>query len=325
MSQQSLKLACGAAALLAFSTSALAEIKVNDNFSVNGYVAGSYQSTSPDPGENFDTFQVDTALLGATLTYKPTTGVVSFIYTPGASSEVTLLDAYVTYDLGSGASITGGKFLSYMGYESFYPIYMDQISYANGQFLAPIPGYHSGVRLDISSETSAFGFALLDSVYSPYSALKGDGELKENQGLEAFYSYKGIKDVTLWAGAAYDTKGGFQPHDVLMFDFWASYQATKELRLAGEWVHKDGGRGASGYNWLLFADYSFTQKFSTAFRLSGEEMDDGGPSLTKYTIAPGVAVTEHLTVRGEYSFIDYNRYAGANSASYFGIQGIFKF
>src|SRR5262249_34726981 len=156
-----------------------------------------------------DTFQVDTALLGTTVNFKPVTGVASVLYTPTSTpgaSEVTLLDAYVTYDAGGGVTVTGGKFLSYLGYESFYPIYMDQITYANGQFLAPIPGYHSGLRLDYSDSANAAGIAVVDSVYSPFGATRGDGELKHNAGLEAFYSYKGIKDVTLWAGIAYDSK-----------------------------------------------------------------------------------------------------------------------
>ncbi len=324
MTKSALKLTGGTACLLALAATAFADIKLNENYSVNGYAVGSYQLVEPKPGDSADTFQVDTALLGSTISFKPVTGVVSLLYTPNASSEVTLLDAYATYDLGNGASVTGGKFLSYMGYESFYPIYMDQITYANGQFLAPIPGYHSGIRLDYSSDAIGAGLALVDSVYSPYGATKGDGELSHNGGFEGFLAYKGIKDVTLWFGLAYDTKGGFQPHSVVMFDFWASYQISKQLRVAGEYAHKDGGPGAQGYNWLAFLDYSFTDKFSTAFRISGESMDDGGPGFTKYTICPGIALTDHLTVRAEYSYTDYNDFS-TDSANFIGIQGVFKF
>ena len=330
-----MRVKAAAFAFLAASVSAMADIKLNDNISLNGYAVGSYQLTSPSPGASSDTFQVDTALLGSTFTFKPVTGAVSVLYTPNTANEVTLLDANVTYDAGGGVSFTGGKFLSYLGYESFYPINMDQISYANGQFLGPIPGYHSGLRLDYSDAANSAGIAVLDSVYSPYNATKGDGELKNNQGFEAFYSYKGIKDVVLWAGLAYDTKGGFQPHDVLTLDFWASYQIDKAARIAAEYANKDGGPGAKGYNWLAFLDYSFNDKASCAFRVSGENMSDGGPSFTKYTICPGYALTANLTVRAEYSYTKYSGYSTVDnttettinhdSASFFGVQAVFKF
>ncbi|HET7537647.1 MAG TPA: outer membrane beta-barrel protein, partial [Candidatus Didemnitutus sp.] len=300
------------------------EIKVNDNLSVNGYAVGSYQYFDPKPGDSTDTFQVDTALLGSTISFKPVTGVLSLLYTPNVTNEVTLLDAYVTYDLGSGSSLTAGKFLSYLGYESFYPIYMDQISYANGQFLAPIPGYHTGVRYDYSSDAIAAGIAGVDSVYSPFGATKGDGELQHNGGMEAFLSYKAVKNLTLWFGLAYDTKGGFQPHSVTTYDVWASYTVSPTLRIAGEYVYKDGGTGATGYNWLTFADLATSGKFSTAFRISGESMKDGGPSFTKYTICPAITATANLTVRAEYSYIDYSDFS-VESANFFGVQVLFKF
>ena len=104
------------------------------------------------------------------------TGVVSLYYQPNAPHDVTVLDAYATVDVGGGSTITAGKFLSYLGYEAFDIVNMSQISYANGDFLGPIPGYHSGVKWDYSDKETGFGLALLDSVYSGPNYLKGDGE-----------------------------------------------------------------------------------------------------------------------------------------------------
>lgn len=328
---------------LAATLPVLADIKINDNLSVNGYAVGSYEYFKQDKSTSVDTFSVDTALLGATLTFKPVTAVVSFYYVPNTPAntfsvpvahtgtnqngdEVTLLDAYVTYDAGNGISVTAGKFLSYMGYESFYPIYMDQISYADGDFLAPIPGYHSGVRVDYSDSTQSAGLAGLDSVYSPYGATKGDGELKHNGGLEVYYSYKGITDLTLWLGYAYDTKGNFEVHSVSTVDFWASYNIDKQTRVAAEYVNKDGGTGAKGYNWIAFGDYTFSDsKFSLAGRISGEKMSNGGPGFTKYTISPTYAATDHLKVRLEYSYYHYTSFGTIKNANFFGVQTIFQF
>jgi len=137
---------------LAASLPVLADVKINDNLTVSGYVAGAYTSFSPSPGVSSDSlFDAAKAPPGAgdanavdltfTATFKPVTAVVSLFEFPSSASNavgLNALDAYVTYDAGGGLTITGGKFLSYLGYESFYPTLMSQISYANGDFLGAI-------------------------------------------------------------------------------------------------------------------------------------------------------------------------------------------
>jgi hypothetical protein len=313
-----------ALASLAASLTALADVKINDNFTVSGYLEGSYQSFSPSPGPSSDSFNVDSGQLLFTGSFKPVTVVGSLYYSPNAAKETTVLDAYVTYDAGNGYSITGGKFLSYLGYESFFTVNNPEISYANGDFLGPIPGYHDGVRLDFGNKDLAWGAAVLDSVYSGPYYLKGDGELKHNAGFEGFFSYKAITDLTLWAGIAYDTKGSFETHSITTVDFWAQYQITKPLAVAGEYAHKDGGPGNTGDNWLALLTYAFTDKFSGAARISGESLDDNGPGFTKYTVAPSYAVTANLTVRAEVSYYDYSNYA-KTKGTFFGVQAFVKF
>jgi len=327
MTRHSSKLTAWAAALLALAATASAEIKLNENFSVSGYVEGSYQYTDPKPGESSDHFGIDSSQLVFNASFKPVTGVVSLFYVPGygeSDDTTTVLDAYFTYDAGNGVSITAGKFLSYLGYESFFTVNNPEISFANGDFLGAIPGYHSGVKVDYGTNMFSLGAAVVDSVYSPYSALKGDGELKHNGGFEGYFAYKGTKDLTLWAGVAYDTKGGFQSHSVTTFDFWAQYQIDPKTMVGAEYAHKDGGIGNKGYNWLGVLTHAFTDKFSTAFRVGGEKLSDGGGSFMKYTIAPGVAVTEKLTVRAEYSYYDYKD-TDTDKANFIGVQAFFKF
>jgi hypothetical protein len=323
----------GAATVVATS-SAYADVKLNDNLTLSGYAAGAYTIYSPNPGTSRDSlFDASKAPPGAgdanavdltfTANYKPVTGVISLFDFPNTAVGLNVLDAYATYDAGGGVTITGGKFLSYLGYESFYPTLMSQISYANGDFLGAIPAYHTGAKLDYTVDNTGVGFALLDSVYSPYGYNRGDGELKHNSGFEGYVTQK-VGDVTLWGGAAYDTKGYFEVHSVLTLDFWLSYQLDKTTSFAAEYQHKDGGFGAKGYNWLAFADYAFADKVSSAFRVSGEKMSDGGPGFMKYTICPAYNLTDHLTVRAELSYYDYKDYA-TNHATFFGVQALFKF
>ncbi len=318
------RLKIASALFLATSLTALAEVKLNDNFSVSGYIEGSYQATSPKPGPSTDSFNIDSSQLLFTTTFKPVTAVVSTFYVPNATHETTVLDAYATYDAGGGVTVTGGKFLSYLGYESFFTVNNPEISFANGDFLGVIPGYHDGVKLDYSDKDVGAGFALVDSVFSGPNYLKGDGELKHNAGFEGYLTYKSIPNLTLWGGFAYDTKGSFETHSVLSADFWLQYQVDKATSFAAEYAYKDGGLGAKGYNWLGLVTYAFTDKVSTAFRISGEKMSDGGPGFTKFTIAPGYAVTDKLTVRAEYSYYDYSNNV-KDSASFFGVQAYFKF
>jgi len=332
-----------AVAALAAAVPAFAQIKVNDNLSVTGWAVGSYQYTKWQPGTWSDSFNLDAALLSAVVT--PTKGVtttVSVYYRPSAEGgvspsggEATLLDAYVSYDAGGGVTLSAGKFLSYLGYESFYFISDNMISLANQQILAPIPGYHEGVKLDYSPDkTSTMGVALVDSLFQKpgYAATEGDGELKHNGGFEAYYTYTGVPNLTLWGGVGYQTKTQpgtdtsevTVPSAVTVWDLWASYQIDKVSSVAAEEIYKDGGMGNKGSNWLFYYQYNFSDKASSWFCVSGEDVSDGGPSYVKYSFSPTYALNANLSIRGQYSYTSYKNF-GANSANFLGAEVLFKF
>ena len=128
----------------------------------------------------------------------------------------------------------------------------------------------------------------------------------------------------IWAGLAYDTKGGFQPHNVLTLDFWAQYNVTKEVFLAGEVANTDGGVGKKGTSWLAEAGYSPAGPVSWIFRLSGDSPDKtvAASKYTQYTICPTYKLTDNLSVRAEYSYYDYK---GGKKKTFAGVQALFKF
>lgn len=343
------------AALLVAALPAFSQVKINDMLTVTGWATGSYQYTEPSPGASFDSLNLDAALLEAIITpAKKTTATFSVYYKPSAEggvspsgSEATLLDAYVSYDAGGGVTLTAGKFLSYLGYESFYPISDNMISLANQQFLAPIPGYHEGVKLDYSPDkTDTMGVAVVDSLYQKpgYNATEGDGEFKHNAGFEAYYTNTAITNLTLWAGVGYETttKAGvdtdgvqadFTPkgvlisdsHDVTVLDLWASYTLDKNGdTLAAEEIYKSGGYNNEGSNWLLYYQYNLPNtKVSSWFCLSGEDVT-GGPSYVKYSVSPTYTYNANLSLRVQYSYTDYSKYVTKN-ANYFGAEVLFKF
>ena len=317
---------------LAASLSAFADVKLNDNFSVGGYVVGSYQKID---SANTDHLDLDTVKTTFTANFKPVTGVVSlyYPYNNGSTSKaVTVLDAYAVVDLGQGYTVTAGNFLSYLGYEAFDPINMTQITYAapTSGPLFTIPAYHTGVKLDYGSDANSFGVAVLDSVYNGPNIYKGDGELQDNIGMEAYYKYTGTKGLTLWFGGAYDTKGktSLHPHEVLTLDFWAEYKVNDKATVAAEIANFDGGTGAKGSSWLAELNYAFDEKMSCVFRVSGDDLDSSTKAsfetgnYTQYTICPTYTISKNYSVRAEYS---YYSYSGGGSASFYGVQALFKF
>ncbi len=309
---------------LTASLTALADVKVNEMLTVSGYAVGSYRYTAPDPGASTDRLDMDAAKVLFSTNFKPVTGVVSLYHQPGAPSDVTVLDAYATVDVGGGSTITAGKFLSYLGYEAFDIPNMTQLSYANGDFLAPIPGYHTGLKWDYSDKNIGVGLAIVDSVYSGPNYLKGDGELKHNGGFEGYFTYR-ADAFQIWTGFGYDTKGNVihKNDEIFTFDLWASYTVSKEITVAAEYVIKDGGTFDKGSNWLAFLNYTASSQLSTAFRVSGEEVDNG-PEFTKFTVCPAYKINDNFLVRAEYSYYDYKNHT-ADSAKFFGVQGVFKF
>jgi opacity protein-like surface antigen len=333
------RLNIAAALSLAASLTAFADIKVNENLTISGYAIGAYEYFSPDPGPDTDSLfngskdtpSADALLTMFTMNFKPVTGVISLFYIPNIptgvmKNELTVLDAYVTYDIGGGSSVTAGKFLSYLGYEAFHPVNMTQITYSPVTVgtLSAIATYHSGVKFDYADKMVGYGVAVLDSVYSPLGIDKGDGELRHNAGFEGYITSKGLGDLTLWAGFGYDTKGNFQPHEVLTLDFWAQYAVNKQVTLAAEYCQKDGGEFSKGWTWLAYMNYAFTPKVSVVGRVGGEKLEGKtrGTDFEQYTVGPSFKATENLTVRAEYSYYDYK---GGASKSLIGLQGVFKF
>ena len=325
MTKHVIPLGVTAASLLALASSASADVKINDNISAAGYITGSYRYFDKAKTDKFD---LDTAKLSILTTHAPVTAVASVYYTGGSpGDDLTLLDAYVNYDAGDGITVTGGKFLSWLGFEAFDIPNMTQLSYANGDFLGVIPGYHSGVKVNYATDGLALGAAVLDSVYG---GLEGDGELRGNGGVEFYATYTGNEKLTIFAGLAHQTEGTLtagipdsgSQEEATAFNVWASYQLSSTVLLPAEYAVKES-YFADGYNWLVFGSVATSDKVSLVGRISGEEIDNG-PSFLKYTFAPTYKLTENLSIRGEISRYDYEDYS-ISEDMFFGVQAVFKF
>lgn len=315
----------GCAVSFALAATAFGDVKVNEHISINGYAVGAVTNTDVDGGDSINTYfeskgspaivNADAVKLGVLGTAGAVSAYGSILYLPGAANEAGLLDAYATWDTGTGLKITGGKFLSYLGYEAFDPINMTQLTY--GSTIFAIPAYHTGAKLDFSSETFSAGVAVVDSVFSgPRGFFEGDREYSDDIGFEAMFSYTGIKNLTVFAGiASEDTHGAAD--DLFIFDLWVSYALSEKLTIAAEYdTQKDSMNG-----YLAQLGYKFTDKFSTIFRASAVEWDGGGRDR-KYTVAPTYTINDNFALRAEVSIGEGD---SLGDYTFLGGQIIFKF
>lgn len=313
-----------AASSLVLVASAFADIKVNENISINGYAVGALTTTNVDGGADIDTYfeskgspaivNADAVKFGVLGTAGQLSAYGSILYLPGASNEAGLLDAYATYDTGTGLKITGGKFLSYLGFEAFDAINFPALSY--GSTIFAIPAYHTGAKIDYSGDTFSVGIAAVDSIFSgPRGFFEGDREYDDDIGVEAMFSYTGIQNLTVFAGVAMeDTHGAAD--DLFIFDLWLSYAVSEKLTLSAEYdTQSDVMNG-----WLGQLGYKFSDKFSTIFRISGVEWDGGGND-TKYTVAPTYTINANFALRAELSIGE----GDSGDYTFAGGQIVFKF
>lgn len=307
-----------------------------DWLKVSGYAAVSYTNTEVDSNlGDFDDDSLfdagtpfDAVKLGLEATKGPFSVYTSLFFSPvagndafGSGNDAGILDAYLTYKVGN-FSITGGKYLSWLGYEAFDAVNMTQLSYANN-FLGAIPAYHTGIKFEYATDVIGAGFNVSDSIRGGDGFWSGDEDYGNGLGYEAYLVYKGIDKLTLWGGVAFDTSddvAGVAVDDFVTYDIWASYALSDKMTVAAELVYSDNGT-AYGTQGLAFLQYAFTEKFSTVFRFGYDNVDTLGVTGYKYTVAPTYAFNEHLSLRAEVSYTDVED----TDILFTGVQALLKF
>ncbi|MBK1880745.1 hypothetical protein JIN87_27935, partial [Pelagicoccus mobilis] len=113
-------LSATAAGMLLTSSALYGQIEINENLSVTGFLDMSVFHADDDSGDS-TSFDLDQMELDFLFSFDDITGQVDLDYQRGDAEEIDLEQAFITYDLGEGTSITAGKFLSYMGWETAEP------------------------------------------------------------------------------------------------------------------------------------------------------------------------------------------------------------
>ena len=274
--------------------SASAEIKLNDNLSVSGFLDMSTVTTLGDETEtslSFDQFEMDFHL-----NYGSVTGQVD-IDSTDPDQGIKLEQGFVTYtapkDMLPGVSITAGRFLSSLGFEAAEPTGLYQYSFSEG---IPYPGYQNGVALNVKPiKEAGLYVAFLSSVWDANETDAG------TPGIETQLALTPIEGITAKVGYALDAMDDYTQTEL---NAWISF-AQGPLTLAGE-IDLLGNWGADGNNGMHFlgmANVSLADIISApvgiTLRFSGITLDDSDTS-TEFTFSPSYTATDNWLLLAEF-------------------------
>ncbi len=280
------KLLTLASLLAVFNLNAIEIGPTGSGIEFGGFIDVFYQSQdTADPNDRDDYLDVGQVELNFDFATGPVSASVDVDF--GLASEVNLEEAVITYDLGNGFSVSGGKMLSYTGFEAYDPINMYQYSYAydaasgisGGQDV--YDAYDDGMSIDYA--TDAFSIGLWSSV-------------EEDGGFEYAVAYTGVENLTFKAIMA-----DWETYEITTI--WASYQMDK-LLLGAEIAEKDMTDPAQNDidAFLIMANYAITDATALTLRYSEEEV--GADTYEKLTISPSYVFNDSFSGLVEYSVYD---------------------
>ena len=206
------------------------------------------------------------------------------------STGTNLEEAYITYDFGNGFSVTGGRMLTYMGFEAFDPTNMYQFSYAyDVEGTQDIyDAYDTGASIDYG--TDAFSIGVWSS-------------LEANAGYELALAFTGIENFTAKAIWSDFSDQGYEKST-----YWVSYQMDK-LLLAAEVAENDQlSAGSDVDGSMIMANYAVSDVVGLTLRYSETEYSSfAGVTYydgSKFTVSPSFVFTDSLSGLLEYSSYD---------------------
>jgi hypothetical protein len=308
------------------ATASLAEIKVNDNFSLSGFVDMSANGLKPDSGD---------ATLGASLDQYE----MDFMYkygffsaradinsSTGPNNGITTEQAFITAALTPEFSLSMGRFLSSSGFEAAEPTGLYQYSYsksmsgcAAGTWDCVYGGYQNGLNLAYTTPKFGIYGAVVTDVWN-YK----ETELMNSPGFEGQVSVMPVTGFTLKATQLwqmYDKDASAGDESQGLTNVWASYAqgpltVAAEFNLLESWKVAAGADDFSGTGWLAMANYKVTDKFAATIRYSALTLDDKNSATddmnSEVTFSPSFAISPNWLVLaeirddfGNYKALDY--------------------
>ena len=303
-------LATAVAAIFGASV-ATADISLSDNLTLSGFVDASYSNTDNGTDRNesigLDQVEVDFAFSGESVSAE--------VHLHNLDGDtIDLEQAFASYDLGNGVTVSGGKFLNLLGFESDEPTGRYQSSYAYSFDSAAATAGETGRRYAEGIRAS-FGVEDVAIAVSGYNGLYSNAAADMDLAYDAQVVFSGVENLTVALGYAEDENSASIAEAV---NVWASYESG-QVMVAGEYNDVTDGAGNEGDSYLLLANYQINDNASISVRYS--ELEITCTTLEKFSVSPIYNFTDNLSAFVEYSTGEVN---GEDNDS-FSIETVFTF
>ena len=303
-------LATAVAAIFGASV-ATADISLSDNLTLSGFVDASY-SNSDDGTTNNESIGLDQVEVDFAFSGESVSAEVHLHNLDG--DTIDLEQAFASYDLGNGVTVSGGKFLNLLGFESDEPTGRYQSSYAYSFDSAAATAGETGRRYAEGIRAS-FGVEDVAIAVSGYNGLYSNAAADMDLAYDAQVVFSGVENLTVALGYAEDDNSASIAEAV---NVWASYESG-QVMVAGEYNDVTDGAGNEGDSYLLLANYQINDNASISVRYS--ELEVTGTTLEKFSVSPIYNFTDNLSAFVEYSTGEVN---GEDNDS-FSIETVFTF
>ncbi len=293
----------------AMTVPAHADIELGEGLSVTGFVDMSFESldVDVDGADTTHEFKIDQVETDFLYTGKDgVTAQVDIQYSRNADgSETTFVEqAFITKDFGGGLSVTGGRFLSYSGWETAEPTGLYQFS-GTGYGDAFYGGYQQGVSAYYDTDSVDFMFSVVNDAFDPNEsdneklAVEAGVALTPAEGLTAklFYISDDETDlINVWA--SYEVSGWTLAAEYNMGDYGS---AGKDLGFGTPVEEADGYLLMANYAW---SDFGITARYHdwSAEDIFGNTNNED----SAITIAPSYSVSDNLLLVAELRLNDTN-------------------
>ena len=309
-----------------------AQIELTDSAAISGFVNGVYIHTE-NKTQSTEELKLDETEVDLIFNLDTVSGEIHLQSKDGGNVE--LEQAFTTIDFGNGVSVTAGRFLSLLGFESDESV--NRFTRSRAYDLSrPIPLYAEGINAKGVNDLGWISLSVLDEVWEGFGGGQfGDGSV----GIEfqaGFTTENGFTAVIGYAGQKSAHSVPDLPNAELL-NVWVSYE-TGPFIFAAEYndfsnaAHANysvsGARGenkiSEGESYMFLAHYAIDNNLSITARYSEEELNNGDGS-EKWTIAPKYSFTDNLAGRIEYSRTDLKEGGTSDDVDFFSVEAMFTF
>jgi hypothetical protein len=222
------------------------------------------------------------------------------------TTGLAIKQAYISYTLGSKATLTAGQYGTNVGYEVIdAPV---NFNYSLSNMFGNGPFYHTGVKLDIAAaEKVAFMLGITNGLDS-----KDDNN--KSKGIQGQITLKPSSKFTTYLNYFGSDEGVDSKNYSQWFDLVTTVAATDKLNLGLNAVYGKNTFGA--WNGVaLYANAALSSKFSLGTRIEQFNNPDGaillvdakkaGVSTTGITLTGNLNLGDNLKFKPEYRFDTY--------------------